>query len=140
MLKIFILSFCIIVMIVSCATKQVKHTDVYQPDTTEPEIIEEIEIDVPDERIRTILGMSYIIEEKLHTVDYYGTIYRWYHLNLLGQTLDVTRFHRITVAEIFGTDTGDVLFVIHDDDEEYLYIDLGEARGQRGYAIFKLPR
>jgi hypothetical protein len=142
MFKIFLCILCALSLFVSCASNTKNVEEIIQIEFAEVEVVvaEETEIDVPDERIKLILGINYKIDETLHTVDYYGTIYRWYHIDLLGQTLDINRFHRISVAEIFGTDTGDALFVLHDDDAEYLYIDVGEARGQRGYSIFKLAR
>jgi len=95
--------------------------------------------------IGAILGIDdYIIgDERSVRID--GHIIKWYFIDLLGHELSLEDFTSSQVGNAFGSQTGDVLYVIV-DGSDFLFIDLGSARDHgwsaqhRLYCVFPLDK
>ena len=95
--------------------------------------------------IGTILGTDeYIIGDE-QSINIGGRIIKWHIVDLLGHELSLEGFNSSEVGNAFGSQTGDVLYVIF-GGSEYLYIDLGSAQNHgwsaehRMYSVFQLDR
>jgi len=93
--------------------------------------------------IGTILGIDeYIIGEE-QSINIGGRIIKWHIVDLLDHVLSLEGFNSSEVGNAFGSETGDVLYVII-GGSEYLYIDLGSAQNHgwsarhRMYSVFQL--
>jgi len=92
------------------------------------------EVELPSDIIRYALGMNYKICEHEHSYDFGGRVISWRFIDLLGQNIDTASFSSSQVANIFGTETGDVICASSDSGSSLL-IDIGPADEKCGYDV-----
>ena len=102
-------------------------------------------IRLPADLIKYFLGMDYIMGEEEHSFNISNErenrTVRWRFIDLLGQQICVDNFSRSQVGNVFGTKTGDVIYVT-DNRGVCVHIDIGPADdwspNHRSYSVFSV--